>query len=110
MVTKTQEAFSQGLRISLENEKGIEVAHAYIYIAKNDLHQLPFAFIEDVMVDESCRGQGLGKKIMQKLIELARQYCCYKIVACSRHNRTQVHKFYSDLGFTNRGLEFRLDL
>ena len=35
--------------------------------------------IEDVVVDESCRGKGVGKDIVKLLINIAENNGCYKI-------------------------------
>ena len=61
--------------------------------------------IEDVVVDESMRGFGLGKK----LIEIAKEECkdCYKIILdCSDENV----KFYEKCGFTLKGNEMAIYL
>ena len=34
-------------------ENGLEIARAYVYILKNDLHTESFAFLEDVFVQET---------------------------------------------------------
>ena len=43
-----------GIRVRIE-DKGKDIAHAYVYILKNDLHERPFGFIEDVFVSEEYR-------------------------------------------------------
>jgi len=102
-------AEARGIRFSLEHD-GQEVARAYLYLLKNDLHTEPFGLLEDVFVEEQFRGQGLGTQLLQEVIEAARRNQCYKIVATSRHTRPNVHKLYESFGFTNWGFEFRLNL
>jgi len=98
-----------GIRIAATiGEK--EVGHAYLYILKNDQHELPFAFMEDVFVEEDFRSQGIGTQILVKIIEAAQDNQCYKIVGTSRHERINAHKLYERLGFQNYGLEFRINL
>lgn len=46
------------------NDEGKEIASAFLYFLYNDHHKEPFGFIEDVIVDEACRGKGLGTKIV----------------------------------------------
>ena len=89
---------------------GAEVARAYLYIMKNDLHEKPFGFMEDVFVDEKMRGLGVGGDLVARVIGGARDAGCYKIICASRHERLAVHKLYERIGFKNHGLEFRLDL
>lgn len=85
------------------------VARAFLYIMKNDLHEKPFGLMEDVWVDASWRGQGLGTKIVEELIAEAKQRGCYKLIATSRFSRDKVHQLYERLGFAVWGHEFRMN-
>jgi glucosamine-phosphate N-acetyltransferase len=56
--------------------------------------------IEDVVVDESMRGFGLGKKLIEIAIEECKE--CYKIILnCNNENK----KFYEKCGFKLKGNE-----
>lgn len=109
MLIKQRKIKGRGLKFSIRDGRK-EIARAYLYILKNDLHQQPFGFLEDVFVEEKYRGQGLGTKLVKKALAVARRKNCYKLIATSRHSRKEVHKWYERLGFKNRGLEFRMDL
>jgi GNAT superfamily N-acetyltransferase len=76
----------------------------------NDLHAQPFGLLEDLFVDESQRGSGLGTALVREVIAAAREAGCYKLVATSRASRPKVHELYERLGFQNYGIEFRIDL
>jgi GNAT superfamily N-acetyltransferase len=104
-----QEIQSKGYKL-VYTEGGIDLARAYVYIIKNDLHEEPYAFLEDVYVNENNRGSGYGTQIVEEAIELARSLKCSKIIGTSRHERHLVHTFYQRLGFKNYGIEFRMDL
>lgn len=97
-----------GIKFFIQKD-GREVARAYLYILKNDLHAKPFGFLEDVFVDESERSQGLGKQIVKAVMEAARREGCYKLVGTSRYEREKVHQMYENLGFKDYGKEFRID-
>lgn len=86
-----------------------EVARAYLYLLRNDLHERPFGFLEDVFVDASLRGGGIGKILVQKVIDEARERNCYKLICTSRYEKPQVHGLYLGLGFIDHGKEFRID-
>ena len=75
----------------------------------NDLHAAPFGLLEDVFVDESQRGSGLGTKLVQEVIAAAREAGCYKLIATSRTSRPKAHELYRRLGFENHGVEFRMN-
>lgn len=107
---KEKEVAGWGIKVTAETEDGREVGRAYLYVLRNDLHREPFGFLEDVWVNENCRGQGIFQDIMRKIIALARMHGCYKIVATSRYDRPRVHKLYERLGFADYGVEFRMNL
>jgi len=86
-----------------------EMARAFIFLIYNDLHERPYALLEDVYVSEQFRSKGLGKKIVKQAIEKAKELNCYKILATSRQARKLAHKMYLDLGFTEHGKVFRMN-
>lgn len=87
----------------------IPTARAYLYVLTNGLHKKPFAFLEDVFVEEGQRGQGVGTKIVKAAIAEAKKIGCYKLICTSRNEKVDVHRFYRRLGFKKHGFEFRLD-
>lgn len=98
----------KGIKFYAE-ENGKEIARATLYVMTNDLHEEPFGLMEDVLVSEELRGQGIGTKLVKRIIEEAKNQNCYKLIATSRHSREKVHELYERLGFENHGLEFRID-
>jgi GNAT superfamily N-acetyltransferase len=101
---------AHGVRLSVKGDDESEVARAYLYIMHNDLHEVPFGLLEDVYVEESHRGEGVGTQLVQAVIDAARDGKCYKLIATSRASRPKVHALYERLGFKNHGFEFRMDL
>lgn len=99
---------AQGVRFSVSSD-GVEVARAYLYLMHNDLHQEPFGLMEDVYVDESQRGGGLGTQLVNEIVAAAKEEGCYKLIATSRDARPKVHELYRRLGFSDHGREFRID-
>jgi GNAT superfamily N-acetyltransferase len=106
---KNQNVEATGIRISVD-DNGTEIGRAYIYLMHNDIHKQPFGLMEDVHVDEAYRGKGLGSELVKQIIEIAKKKNCYKLIATSRNSRPRVHKLYQRLGFTQHGIEFRVDL
>ena len=109
MKIEQQTRLAHGTRFSVSAD-GREVARAYLYLMSNDLHAEPFGLLEDVFVDESARGDGIGTALVNEVIAAARQAGCYKLIATSRASRPKVHALYERLGFENYGVEFRMDL
>jgi len=101
-------AKSEGVRFQI-HRNGKEMARAYLFLMWNGLHDAPFGLLEDVFVDESLRGEGLGTEIVNAIISEAKARGCYKLIATSRHARSKVHKLYLRLGFKDYGKEFRVD-
>lgn len=106
---KTKVVTAKGVKFSLV-EDDLEVARAYLYVMRNELHSEPFGLLEDVHVHESYRGSGLGTELVRQVIAAAKEQNCYKLVATSRKSRPRVHQLYERLGFKARGFEFRIDL
>jgi GNAT superfamily N-acetyltransferase len=111
MEINNKEISSNAIRYFANDENGREIAHAYLYLIKNDLHNEPYGLIEDVYVDENYRGQKLGSLLVEKIIEEAKTRDCYKIICTSRREgRENVHGWYEKLGLKKYGYEFRMNL
>ncbi len=100
---------SEAIKFELfDNEK--KIGRIYLYLIKNDLHDKPYGLLEDLLVEESYRGSGFGKQLVQTAIEEAKKLGCYKLICTSRNTRSEVHGFYKKLGFEEYGKEFRMTL
>jgi len=98
---------ASGIKFFIEKD-GKEVARAFLYIMKNDLKKETFGFLEDLFVDETLRGQGIGTELLNNVITEAKKLGCYKLVATSRYEREGVHKMYEKNGFKKFGIEFKM--
>lgn len=66
------------------------------------------ALIEDVRVDESCRGKGIGHRLMENAIHASRAKGCGMTQLLVHETRHEAHRFYADFGFSQRHLGMRL--
>jgi ribosomal protein S18 acetylase RimI-like enzyme len=57
-------------------------------------------WIEDVVVDSRYRGQGIGRKLMTKLLEVGKEKNLSEILLFTEDHRTPAINLYTDLGFT----------
>jgi ribosomal protein S18 acetylase RimI-like enzyme len=60
------------------------------------------AWIEDVIVDESARGQGVGAVLTHEAIQLARAAGARTVDLTSRPSRQSANRLYERLGFQPR--------
>ncbi len=94
-----------------ETDPGTVVGTFALLVMDNFAHRgAPSAIVEDVCVDASARGQGIGRAMMDFAMDIARQNGCYKLVLSSNGARTRAHDFYRSLGFAQHGLSFHVDL
>ncbi|GIQ88462.1 hypothetical protein KIPB_010712 [Kipferlia bialata] len=61
----------------------------------------PVGHIEDVVVDQAARGQGVGKALIEALVQRGKKAKCYKVILdCSEHNTG----FYDRCGLERKGV------
>jgi GNAT superfamily N-acetyltransferase len=70
----------------------------------------PEALLEAVVVAPAARGRGIGKRMMQEAMRLAREAGAAKLALSSNARRLQAHQFYRQLGFTEHGISFSTTL
>ncbi|WP_422348644.1 GNAT family N-acetyltransferase [Flagellimonas sp.] len=65
-------------------------------------------WIEDVVVDENARGKGIGRKLMEKLLEISKDREIAEVLLFTGHHRLPAMALYESLGFKLRksGLYF----
>lgn len=107
-IQKTTLRDAHAIKITAHDE-GKEVGRIYVYILYNDLHKQPFGLLEDLFVDDTFRGKGLGSTLLTEAVAVAKGEGCYKLLCTSRHKRLYLHEWYQKHGFKNYGIEFRMD-
>jgi glucosamine-phosphate N-acetyltransferase len=84
------------------------VATGTIWIEPKMIHNFQaVGHIEDIVVDASLRGQGIGKCMIQELIDFAKNKNCYKVIL---HCDADKVEFYEKCGFEKRGVEMRYSM
>jgi GNAT superfamily N-acetyltransferase len=68
------------------------------------------ALIEAVRIADSHQGQGLGLRLMEHAIDLARERGCRIVQLTSNKERADVIRFYEQLGFQPSHVGFKLYL
>ena len=78
-----------------------------IYRIPTGLH----AVIEDVVVDESARGHGVGAELVAQAVGLARERGALHVNLTSRSSREAANRLYTKAGFVKRETNvYRLNL
>jgi ribosomal protein S18 acetylase RimI-like enzyme len=60
------------------------------------------AWIEDVVVDDAARGQGIGEVLTRAMIDRARERGALTVELTSRPSREAANRLYQRLGFERR--------
>ena len=69
------------------------------------------AWIEDVVVDESVRGQGIGEALNREALRIAKDAGARTVDLTSRPSREAANRLYQRLGFTQRDTNvYRIEL
>jgi ribosomal protein S18 acetylase RimI-like enzyme len=69
------------------------------------------AWIEDVVVDEAGRGQGVGTVLTEAMVDRAQELGCRTVDLTSRPSRESANRMYQRAGFVARDTNvYRLDL
>ncbi|MDP2524617.1 GNAT family N-acetyltransferase [Maribacter dokdonensis] len=81
--------------VCLDKEKLVGIA----MMAKYKVVSGHKGMIEDVVVSSQYRGQGIGRKLMETLLEHAKQEKLSTVLLFSGHHRTAAISLYKSLGF-----------
>jgi GNAT superfamily N-acetyltransferase len=79
------------------------VTYAWLFHA-----DLPTARLMSIVVDEGCRGQGIGRRLVEASTEQARAWGCNRLELTSRLERAGAHSFYESVGFSHVSKKFQM--
>lgn len=93
-------------------EEGGEVSGTMVFLIVPNLSHngLPWALLENMVVDEKGRRGGTGRLLIDYALKRARETGCYKIQLASTNSRKEAHAFYRSMGFKASARGFRLYL
>lgn len=91
---------AHGLRLFVLEQHGSVVATTYLNLIPNLTRGArPYAVVENVVVDEAYRGEGLGKAVMAGTLHAAWAAGAYKAMLMTGSSRASTHAFYRACGF-----------
>lgn len=86
--------------VAVEQEKVVGYGFCQMKLYDNDpvMTDRLELYIDDLCVDESCRGKGIGKAIYQEIVRYAKMRRCYHITLNVWACNESAMKFYEKLG------------
>jgi len=79
-------------------------------VRKTIIHPHPSGLIDELIVAESARGSGVGKRLIAKAIQQCRLMGCSEVEVSTEKSNTNARRFYKACGFEEDAvlLEFEL--
>ena len=95
---------SENADVLISDEGGINAFAAVKILDVNSEEKCPrrLCYIDCFAVDERCRRQGVGSRLMEHIREFAKENACTSVqLGVSGFNKS-AHEFYHAIGFTER--------
>lgn len=73
-------------------------------------HENQVATVEELIVNSNNRNQGIGKILLDRAIQYAKENNCEVIELTSSMSRIDAHRFYEKNGFTKGSYKFKMTL
>ena len=95
-----------------ENDRVLGYAICIYKRLKNDtlLTDIKTLYLDDLCVDEACRGKGIGKALYNEVIKLAKESGCYNVTLNVWAFNEKAYKFYKKLGFNEQKIGMEIIL
>ncbi|HLB18102.1 MAG TPA: GNAT family N-acetyltransferase [Gaiellaceae bacterium] len=90
--------------VAVLEEEVVGVAH--LHASPTIEHERPAAKISALVVDESHRGEGIGRALVDALEEEARARRCVLLFLTTAARREDAHEFYRRVGLEETGTRF----
>jgi GNAT superfamily N-acetyltransferase len=100
---------AHGYRLAVLKEDGQVRAVAGYRVAES-LAWGRYLYVDDLVTDAACRGRGHGGRLLEWLVERAREAGCDALHLDSGVERMDAHRFYEGHGLEQASLHFRLRL
>lgn len=108
---KIKDYFSDPQKIILLAKQGFKPVGLVSVIFLRRLNRVKLEmYIPELIVTKEYRNTGIGKKLIEHCIILAKKKDCYRIRLESGNQRKDSHLFYKNLGFEQSSLSFSMNI
>lgn len=108
---KIKDYFSDPQKIILLAKQGLKPVGLVSVIFLRRLNRVKLEmYIPELIVTKEYRNTGIGKKLIEHCIVLAKKKDCYRIRLESGNQRKDSHLFYKNLGFEQSSLSFSMNI
>lgn len=108
---KIKDYFSDPQKIILLAKQGFKPIGLASVIFLRRLNRVKLEmYIPELIVTKEYRNTGIGKKLIEHCIILAKKKDCYRIRLESGNQRKDSHLFYKNLGFEQSSLSFSMNI
>ncbi len=91
-------------------EDGRVIGFCSYAVMNNFWQEGTIAYVYAMVVDDACRGKGIGTRMLERAFAEAKKAGCKKIELDSGFPREKAHQFYEKIGFVKRAFLFSKDL
>jgi N-acetylglutamate synthase-like GNAT family acetyltransferase len=95
-----------GDRVVVAELDGRVVGVAQLHVSPTLALERPAAKIDGIVVDESCRGRGVGRALVAEMEAEARARGCPLLYLTTATRRAEAHEFYRRVGLEETGKRF----
>jgi glucosamine-phosphate N-acetyltransferase len=88
------------------SDEGGLVGFCSLSIRKSLWGQGLLGYVDELVVEEGRRGEGIGTRLLQRALELAERDGCRRVELDSAFHREDAHRFYTKHGFERTCLLF----
>jgi ribosomal protein S18 acetylase RimI-like enzyme len=96
-------------RVLLAEDGGQVVGLLSLSFRHTLFHPAPSALIDELVVEQSHRGQGIGRQLMAEAIERCRAVGCCEIEVSTERSNEAAQEFYRRHGFSHEAVLFELE-
>ncbi len=109
LVTKYVSDYDKQIFVAVLDDMRIIGMVSMIFLSRLNRTTLEM-YIPELVVLEKYQNQGIGKKLINSCITLAKEKKCHRIRLESGNQRKESHQFYKHLGFEQSALSFTKNL